>query len=172
MDSLPGMEFFKRFFRGRPRSENAIPKDIRLLQGGPPPSGVPPAKGASGKVREVASVFMSASLLLVGSGRELNRSEQIRAAAYLWGVVDALSQRANLFDIDTVSIHMVLCHKYLASTPEEAGEIAALAMRSDPPQPELVSVAQQGGQAVIRFLSSSDVNAPLTLLELLRTTKS
>ncbi|CAG0949797.1 hypothetical protein PHYC_00136 [Phycisphaerales bacterium] len=84
------------------------------------------------------------------------------AAAYLWGVVDALAQKANMYDVDTIAIHILLCGEFIASSPQEGAALAG-AVQS----PDLMPIIRRGGQAALDWMSNKDTNAPLVLSEIL-----
>jgi hypothetical protein len=151
-----------------PKSRPHIPNRSKLsaetfsfLGDGRPAHWAAPATDACERVKESAWAFMTASMALPMSSGRLDDAQKEIAAAYLWGVVDAISQKARLYDVDVVSIHLVLCLEFIEPSPEDAGKIAALGQGA-----RLSPIAQIGGNAVLRFLSGTDMNAPLELYTL------
>ncbi len=121
----------------------------------------------SDQVSASASAFIAASLTIPQlSGGLRDQRERIIAAAYLWGVIDALSQHVRLGMTDSIGIHVALCQEFLADSLEDAGRLAGQSQNS-----QLAPVMQIGGQAVMRWLSNSDRNAPIALTEILNSAR-
>lgn len=155
---------------GRPRAESPddVAKNIQFLSGG-----MNAGKDhtfchdpeVSHRVHQNVDTFITAAMALPLLGRSsgFSQKEKLLIAAYIWGVVDALSQLARISDIDTVAICASIIRKHLHTSPEITGALVPTVAQD----PSLRPYVMLGGNAVLKFVRNIDRDAPLTLMEML-----
>lgn len=122
---------------------------------------------------ESVNTFMDASLLMIRTGHShgsmigKTARDRLIICAYACGAIDALSQRAGLYDVDIIGAQLGLSAALLKSMgcviDDETANVAAQAAADD----SLTPFRMVGGQAILDFYSQTDIAAPSRLYELL-----